>query len=109
MTRTIERSKRCRPCWIKPCGEIILCPNWNDHLHEAAKEFPDASQPEGEAMCNGWLKMTGPSGGFLCAGKAFTHRQRKTLADVFLLDSDEIEEEAMSNLRRLVRNGRYEA
>ena len=96
--RAIVR-RRCRPGWIKPDGEFIPCPNWNDHLHTAALVFPDSAQPEGAAVDAGWLKMYRCDETIMFVGKPLTPKQRRTVEDLFHVAADDAEEEAVSSWR----------
>lgn len=97
-------STTIRPCWIKPDGTIIPCVNWNDHLHEAMQEFPDATWPEGAAVDAGWLKVFNcgrfdNAGTASYCGKPLTHRQRDVVEEAFGLIWSEVEESAVDQYR----------
>jgi hypothetical protein len=101
--------RRCRPCWIKPDGEMIPCPNWNDHLHVAALVFPDAKQPEGAAVDAGWLKVFRCDDSYCFLGKPLTTRQRETVEEMFHIAADDVEDEAIQFRRTWTRYGRCRA
>lgn len=91
------KSSNLRPCWIKPNGEVILCINWNDHLHEAAKAFPDTDlPPEGAAVDAGWLKVFRCDDSMCFVGGNLTTSQRREI-EKYDLDADDVEDQAIQN------------
>ena len=96
-----------RPCWIKPDGEVVLCPNWGDHVREAWKAFPEPSDSEAAAVSRGWLKVYREGGGLQFVGQKFTPAQRNVIeGPLFGLIADEVEEEAASARRFWESTGR---
>ena len=84
-----------RPCWIKPDGEIVLCLNWNDHLHTAAAAFPESVQPEGAAVDAGWLKVFRVGDEPWFVAKSLTRQQREVVeGPCFGLIADEVADDA---------------
>ena len=89
-----------RPCWIKPDGEVVLCPNWGDHAREAWKAFPGSADSEAVAVSQGWLKAYKQAGEITFVGVRLTAAQRDTIeGPLFGLIADEVEEDAVSAWR----------
>lgn len=89
-----------RPCWIKPDGEMIPCPNWGDHVHYAHAELGDETDEEIEtyACRKGWLKVFSLINGIAFVGQKFTRQQREVV-ERFGHVADDIEEDAISYWR----------
>ena len=89
-----------RNCWLLPCGEIRLTPNWGDHIAEARKSFPDAIDPEAPAIAAGWLKVYREGDGIQFVGQKLTPQQREAIeGPLFGLIADDVEADATGNWR----------
>ena len=98
-----------RSCWIKPDGEELPCPNWNDHLHIASVFFGDSKQgPEGDAVDAGWIKVFRLDDGVEYVGGEFTSAQRDTLHRL-RVNVDEAQDTAIANRNYWRRNSRCSA
>ena len=89
-----------RNCWLLPCGEIRLTPNWGDHIAEARKFFPDAIDPEFPAITAGWLKVYRVAGEVKFGGQKLTPEQREVIeGPLFGLIADDVEADAVGSWR----------
>ncbi len=85
---------RWRPCWIKPNGKVVPCPNWGDHMNTAGEEFPESGDPEEAALRAGWFKAFRLDDAFSFSCKKVTDAQRDTITDLFRGDPDAVTDEA---------------
>ncbi len=84
-----------RSCWITRDGTLIECTDTWDHWNKSIDSFPDADDPENDALKAGWFKISGYSGNFHIIGQKMNHLQRRTFEEEFKVPADDYEPQAI--------------